>query len=69
MTVAGWLQIGLLVVVLTGLTPLLGGYMARVYRGERVALGALLEPVERLLYRALRVDAEAEQGGRNTPAP
>ena len=41
MTVAGWIQILALVAVLTGLTPLLGGYMARVYAGESVALGDL----------------------------
>ena len=36
MTVTGWIQIIVLVAVLTLLTPLLGGYMARVYRRERV---------------------------------
>ena len=33
--------------VLTALTPLLGGYMARVYMGERVVLERVLGPVER----------------------
>jgi potassium-transporting ATPase potassium-binding subunit len=61
MTLTGWIQIVVLVVVLTGLTPLVGGYMARVYQGEQVALTALLGPLERLLYRALRVDDEQEQ--------
>ncbi len=57
MTVQGWLQIALYAVVLTALTPLLGGYMARVYRGERIAvLDRVLGPVERVLYRVLRVD-------------
>ena len=53
MTVSGWIQIVLLVVVLTGVTPLLGGYMARVYQGERLALTRLLGPLERTAYRAL----------------
>lgn len=48
MTIAGWIQILALVVVLTGLTPLLGGYMARVYQGERVALSRVLHPIERI---------------------
>jgi potassium-transporting ATPase potassium-binding subunit len=60
-TVTGWIQIVVLVAVLTLVTPLLGGYMARVYRRERIALSHVLGPVERLLYRALRVDAENEQ--------
>jgi K+-transporting ATPase ATPase A chain len=62
MTIAGWLQIVVLVVVLTGLTPLLGGYMARVYRGERVALSVIVAPVEALVYRLLRVERGEEQG-------
>ena len=37
MTVQGWVQIALFVAVLTVLTPLLGGYMARVYRNERIS--------------------------------
>jgi potassium-transporting ATPase potassium-binding subunit len=58
----GWIQIAALVVVLTAVTPLLGGYMARVYTGERVGLEALVGPIERLAYRVFRVDAEQEQG-------
>ena len=62
MTFAGWLQIVVLVVLLTALTPLLGGYMARVYQGERVALSVIVAPVERFAYRLLRVDRSEEQG-------
>ncbi|MGE5636315.1 MAG: potassium-transporting ATPase subunit KdpA [Nocardioidaceae bacterium] len=61
MTAQGWLQIAFYVVVLTALTPLLGGYMARVYQGERVLLTPLLGPFERLIYRLLRVNPEAGQ--------
>jgi len=52
----GWLQIAIYVAVLTALTPVIGGYMARVFRGERVFLSPLLRPVERLTYRLIRVD-------------
>jgi potassium-transporting ATPase potassium-binding subunit len=34
MTAAGWIEIALYVSILTAITPLLGGYMARVYRGD-----------------------------------
>ncbi len=61
MTVQGWLQIGVFLVVLTALTPLLGAYMARVYTGERVFLTPILGPVERLLYRLFRVSPNREQ--------
>jgi K+-transporting ATPase ATPase A chain len=62
MTVTGWIQIFALVAVLTALTPLLGGYMARVYQGERLALDAILAPVERVVYRVFRVDERERQG-------
>ncbi|HEX2411212.1 MAG TPA: potassium-transporting ATPase subunit KdpA [Solirubrobacteraceae bacterium] len=34
MTAAGWIEIALYIAVLTAITPLLGAYMTRVYRGE-----------------------------------
>jgi K+-transporting ATPase ATPase A chain len=34
MDAAGWIEIALYVAILTTITPVLGGYMARVYRGE-----------------------------------
>jgi potassium-transporting ATPase potassium-binding subunit len=57
----GWLQIALFLAGLVALTPLLGGYMARVYAGERVFLTRVVGPVERLLYRVLRVDVSEGQ--------
>jgi K+-transporting ATPase ATPase A chain len=57
----GWLQIALFVAVLVALTPLIGGYMARVYTGGRVFLTPVLGPVERGFYRALRVDVSRGQ--------
>ena len=61
MTVQGWLQIAVFFAVLTAVTPLIGGYMARVFAGERVLLTPVLGPVERLLYRVMRTDPEREQ--------
>ena len=60
MTAQGWLQIAIYLAVLTALTPLLGGYMARVYRGERVFLPCSARS-SALLYRAAarRPDARA----------
>ena len=55
--------------VLTALTPLLGGYMARVFSGERVFLTRVVAPVERLVYRAARGSTRrAGRTGRPTPA-
>jgi K+-transporting ATPase ATPase A chain len=57
MTASGWIEIALFVAVLTALTPVLGGYLAHVYRGEIAWLG----PVERVTYRVLGVDRHREQ--------
>jgi potassium-transporting ATPase potassium-binding subunit len=57
----GWLQIAIFLAVLIALTPVLGGYLARVFTGERVFLTPVVSPVERLVYRLLRVDASREQ--------
>ncbi len=61
MTVSGWAQIVTFIVVLTALTPLLGGYLARVYQGRRVVLSPVAAPVERVLYRVLCVDPSQDQ--------
>jgi K+-transporting ATPase ATPase A chain len=57
----GWLQIAIFLVVLAAIVPLLGGYMARVFTGERVFLTPVVAPLERLLLRVLRVDPEEGQ--------
>jgi K+-transporting ATPase ATPase A chain len=60
-TVQGWAQIAIYLALLTALTPLLGGYMARVYRGERVLLMPALGWLERLTYRGIRADPTRQQ--------
>jgi K+-transporting ATPase ATPase A chain len=62
MTANGILQIALFCAIVIALTRPLGGYMTRVFKGERVLLSPVLGPVERLFYRLSGVDAEAEQG-------
>ena len=63
MTTANWLELALLVAALAVSTPLLGGYMAKVYepslgrpRGDR-----FFSAVERPIYRFCRIDPEGEQ--------
>jgi len=61
MTVVGWVQIILYCAVIVALTPLMGGYMTRVFAGERTVLAPVLRPVETLLYRAGGVKENDEQ--------
>ena len=61
MTTNGLLQIALFFGLLLLTVEPLGGYMARVYEGERVWLDRVLGPLERLLYRLAGVTPSAEQ--------
>src|SRR6476646_11337455 len=58
----GFLQIAIFCALLVAAVPLLGGYMARVFTGERVFLSPVIGPLERLTYRCLRVDTSVSQG-------
>jgi K+-transporting ATPase ATPase A chain len=64
MTVNGFLQMTLYLIVLVLLVKPLGGYMARVYQGELTILGRVLGPVERLIYRLIGVRPEQEMSWR-----
>jgi K+-transporting ATPase ATPase A chain len=61
MTVIGWLQILVYCAIVVAIVPFLGGYMTRVFKGERTFLSAVLRPVETALYWAGGVDARREQ--------
>ncbi|WP_224240427.1 potassium-transporting ATPase subunit KdpA [Hyalangium gracile] len=61
MTVIGWLQILLFFALVLALTKPLGGYLFRVFEGERQPLPRVLGPVERLLLRLCGVDPKHEQ--------
>lgn len=61
MTLIGWIQIALFCAIIVALTPIVGGYMTRVFAGERTFLSPLLRPVEGLIYRLGGVDETREQ--------
>ncbi|HEY7640168.1 MAG TPA: potassium-transporting ATPase subunit KdpA [Steroidobacteraceae bacterium] len=61
---AAVLQIALYVIVLLAMVKPLGGFMAKVYQGERTFLTPLLAPLERLIYRMAGVDPDSESGWR-----
>src|SRR5215470_5411333 len=47
--------------LITALTPLLGGYMRRVFSGQHTFLDGLLRPIERAIYRLCGVDPRQDQ--------
>ena len=61
MTFLGWLTIFGFAIILTALALPLGNYMAAVYEGRRTWLDPVLGPVERGLYRVIRVDPGEQQ--------
>ncbi|MCW5686986.1 MAG: potassium-transporting ATPase subunit KdpA [Pseudolabrys sp.] len=61
MTLIGWTQIALYCAIIVALTPIVGGYMTRVFNGERTFLSPVLRPVEGLIYRFGGVDEKNEQ--------
>jgi K+-transporting ATPase ATPase A chain len=61
MTLNGWMQIALYGAVVLALVRPLGGYMTRVFDGERTLLSPALAPIERGLYRVSGIDARQEQ--------
>ena len=62
MTVIGWIQIILFCAIIVALTPVLGGYMTRVFSGERTFLSPLMRPIEIAIYRVGGVSENSEQG-------
>ncbi len=61
MTLIGWLQIGLLFLIVAVLVKPLGLYMAAVFSDRRTVLSPVLAPVERGFYLAAGIDAKSEQ--------
>jgi K+-transporting ATPase ATPase A chain len=56
-----WVLFLALVALIGVATPLLGGYLARVYGGDRAPGDRVFGPVERLIYRIVGVDPAQEQ--------
>jgi K+-transporting ATPase ATPase A chain len=61
MTIIGWVQIALFSVIVILITRPFGGYMTRVFGGERTFLSPVLRPVERAVYWCCGVDEKEEQ--------
>ena len=60
MTPQGWLQILFFLLAIFLVTPVLGGFMSRVFTRQRTWLDPVLRPVERLVYRLTGVDETRE---------
>jgi len=59
----GWIQIALTLLIVIIITPILGGYIARVFLGERTRLGRILTPLEQIIYRLGGIPTQTEMRG------
>src|SRR3984893_11437949 len=60
MTLIGWVQILLFLLVVLALTAPLSRFMTRVFTRQRTWLDPVCRPIERLIYRATGVDETHE---------
>lgn len=67
MGIPSWdlLQFAVFIVILSATTPVLGGYMARVFSGQKTVLDPVLRPVERLFYRLAGIDAQEDMNWKH----
>ena len=61
MTFNGWLQIALFSVLVILLTKPFGGYITRVFNGERTIVSVVLRPIEGAVYWLCGVNEKEEQ--------
>jgi potassium-transporting ATPase potassium-binding subunit len=59
----GWIQIGLTLVIILAITPIFGGYIARVYLGQRTLLDRVLNPIERMIFSWSGVQPQFQMTG------
>jgi potassium-transporting ATPase potassium-binding subunit len=60
-TAINFWEIAVYFALIVAITPILGGYMKRVFAGEKTTLDFVLRPVERGIYRICGVDAVSDQ--------
>jgi K+-transporting ATPase ATPase A chain len=61
MTVNGWIQIAIFSLLVIAVARPFGGYMTRVFSGERTIFSPILRPFERLIYAICGVKEEEDQ--------
>lgn len=63
-----WMQIIILSAAIILVTPLLGGFMARVFQGERPIFSLPLGWLEKIIYKLGGIDAKSEMGWKSYAA-
>lgn len=58
--IQGWIQIALTLLIVVGITPTLGKYMARIYQEQRTILDPIFDKLERLIYLLIGVHSKQD---------
>jgi potassium-transporting ATPase potassium-binding subunit len=61
MTAINFWEIVVYFALIVAITPLMGGYMKRVFAGEKTLLDPIFRPLERGIYRICHVNADEDQ--------
>src|ERR1700722_2807881 len=64
MTLSSFVQYGVFLAVVTALVKPAGAYLARVFNGSGTCLDRALKPLEKLIYRLIRIDPSVEMSWR-----
>jgi potassium-transporting ATPase potassium-binding subunit len=59
----GWIQIILTLIIIVAIAPILGGYIARVYLGQKTLLDRILNPVESIIFQLSGIQSKAHMTG------
>jgi len=59
----GWIQIGIVLVLIVAIAPIFGNYIARVFLGQKTILDRLINPIERLIFNLSGIQTKAQMTG------
>lgn len=59
----GWIQIAMTILIVIGITPIFGNYMALVFQQKRTILDRIASPLEQFIYNLAQLDPQASMSG------
>lgn len=59
----GWIQIGITLLLIVAIAPIFGGYIARVFLGQKTILDKILNPIESLIFNLSGVQSKNQMTG------
>ncbi len=59
----GWIQIGITLLLIVAIAPIFGGYIARVFLGQKTILDRVLNPIENLIFNLSGVQSKTQMTG------